>query len=108
VLGATSVTIANGQTESSVFQLGEATHLALGMPSAFTGTTMTFKASSTEGGTYVIVKDDAGADVSITVGTSRWVALQTAVMAKLAAFRWLKLVSGAAEGGDRTIELVAK
>lgn len=106
--GATAVTIANGGTDSTVLQLGEHTFLALGMPASFTGTTITFKASSSEGGTFTIVKDDAGADVSITVGASRWVALQSAVMAKLAAFRWLKLVSGSAEGAARTIEVVLK
>jgi hypothetical protein len=106
--GASSVTIANGAQDSSVFQLGEATYMALGMPAAFTGTAMTFKGASTEAGTFVVVKDDSGSDVSITVGTSRWVALQAAVMAKLAAFRFLKLVSGSAEGAARTIEIVSK
>lgn len=105
--GASSVTIANGGTDSSAFQV-EGVFFALGMPAAFTGTAMKFKASSTADGTFTIVKDDGGTDVSITVGTSRWIGLQQAVREKLAAFRYLKLVSGSAEAAARTIEVVTK
>lgn len=108
MLGASSVTIALNGTDSSAFQLGEATFLAIGMPAAFTGTAMTFKAASTVDGTFVVVKDDAGADVSITVAASRWIGLSPTVMGKLAAFRFLKLVSGSTELAARTIEIVSK
>lgn len=103
-----TVTIANNGTVSTVLDLGAGTFLALLMPAAFTGTAITFQACLTRDGTFVAVKDDAGADVSIVVAAARWVGLSSANMAKLAALRYLKLVSGSAEGGARSIEVVMK
>ena len=72
-----------------------------------TGTTMTFQVSDTLAGTYVALNDDAGSAYSITIASDKATGLGD-VMAALAPFRFIKLVSGSAEAADRTIKVVLK
>lgn len=101
------VTIAEGATKSSAIDLSQSTFTALLIPDGFTGATITFEAS-VDGETWKAVVDDTGAAVSITATDDRWVALGGAVAARLAPFRYLKLVSAGAEGAARTILLSAR
>lgn len=99
------VTIANaGQTSGAISLQGEQV-VGLFLPSAFTGTTMTFTACQTEGGTYVPVIDTTGTTVTITVGTSRYIPLTPATFAGI---KNLKLVSGTAESAARSIFVVTR
>lgn len=104
---AQTVTIPINTATSGVIDKGAHAFLALLMPSALTGTAMTFTASH-DNTTYVAVYDDSGNAVSITIAASRWIAMSPTVMAKLAPFRYLKLVSGSNEAAARTIEVVSR
>lgn len=94
-----SATIANGQTVSGVVDLKKRSPVGLLLPSALTGTAITFQMSDTLDGTYVAIHS-GGAALSVTVGTSRYVVLDPA---NFRGVRFLKLVSGSAEGAARTI-----
>lgn len=100
----TSVAIANGQTVSDAVDLGGLRPIALVTPAALTGTAFTFQAS-VDGSTYVAVYDSSGSAVSVTVSTSRYIVLSPTTFAGI---RFLKVVSGSAEGGARTIQVVAR
>lgn len=99
-----SVTIASGQQTSGAVDLSGCVLVGLDMPSAFTGTTVTFTVSSSQSGTYKTLYKD-GANVSVTVTASRQVVLQPA---DFAGVRFLKVVSGSAEAAERTITLVTR
>ncbi|HQN97769.1 MAG TPA: hypothetical protein PLM61_15445 [Thermoanaerobaculales bacterium] len=101
------VTIAEGATTSSSIDLSQSTFTALLIPDGFTGATITFLAA-VDGETWKAVVDDTGAAVSITATDDRWVALSGAVAAKLAPFRFLKLVSASEEEAARTIRFAVR
>lgn len=94
-----SVTIANGVQVSSVIDQSSMTLIGVKVPSAFTGTTITFQMCDTSGGTYVDVYNSAG-QVSYTVAPSRYVAINPADLQGCA---FLKIKSGTAEGAARTL-----
>lgn len=100
-----TATIASGQTTSPEVDLGGSTLVGLFMPAAFTGTAITFTTAATTGGTFVAVYDSSGNAISATVSTSRYVALSPTTFAGL---RFIKLVSGSSEGGNRTITLATR
>lgn len=101
-----SVTIPNGQTTSGevscelVTSGGYQLH-AIEFPAAMTGTAVTFTASRSSGGTFGSVRNVGGsAAYSITVTASAIVPVDWQVFSTLP---YVKLVSGSAEGADRTI-----
>lgn len=99
-----STTIANGQTKSAELRTGYRTSVvALVTPAALTGTAFTFEGSM-DSSTFVPVYNE-GTQYSVNVGTSRYVALNAAVFQGLQS---IKIVSGSAEGADRTIQIVLK
>lgn len=102
-----TITIALNGTESTAFRLGSSHFLAF-LFGTFTGATCTFKASTTEAGTYAAVVDDEGNAISITATDDRWVVLSSAVAAKLASLPWLKIVSAGAEAAERTVTVAMK
>ena len=66
-----SIPIANGATESTAFQLGNAKYLALETPATMVGTTVTFEVLSALNGTsWVGLRDTAGNLVTITVSAT--------------------------------------
>ncbi len=73
------------------------------IPSAFTGTTITFTVSS-DGVTYVALYDSTGTQVSVTVSTSRYIYFDPVIFAGIA---YLKIVSGSTEGTERTLIVAA-
>jgi hypothetical protein len=103
-----STTILSGQTTSAALHLRDYVLVGLIMPAAFTGTTITFTASDTLGGTYVTIYDSSGAAISATVAASRAIGLTGAEVDAVAPWQFVKLVSGSAEGADRIIKAVKK
>lgn len=102
------VTIASGATTSNELDIQSALFVAIQMPAAITGATFKVHASNVGGGTFAEVVDDAGAAISITATAAKNIGLQSAVMAKLSAFRFIKLVSASAEGATRSFNLICK
>jgi len=94
-----NVSIANGQTVSGALDLQGLALVAFQMPAAFTGTTMTFQGSFDDS-TYQAIYNTSNTAYSITVAVSRTYAINPA---DFAGFRYVKFVSGSAEGGARTI-----
>lgn len=102
-----TVVISSGGTVSTEVDT-EAFPLYAFIFGTMTGVAMTFQSSTTSGGTYVAVNDNTGAAVSITIASNKAVSLTPTLLAQLSPYRYLKLVSGTAEGADRTISVSMK
>lgn len=102
-----TVTVQSGGTDSSEVDLEGFPLVGFVFPT-ITSTSMKFKVSNQHGGTFVALKDNTGADVSVTVASNTGVALTPTLMAQLGAFRFVKLVMGSAEGADRVISICVK
>ena len=106
-----NVTIASSGTTSTAAQVPSGkTLLAVVTPSALTGTSFTFEVSDDGGTTFKPVYKEA-TQYSVTVGTSRHIALDvTATRAILGGSganpTSVKVVSGSSEAAARTITLV--
>lgn len=100
-----TVVIANGGTASAEIDLQGTTLHGVYIPSSFTGTSITFTAAPSPGGTHAAVTDGNGNAITKTVAAGKFVPLNPA---DFAGVRWLKLASGSAEGGDRTIALAVR
>ena len=106
-----NVTIASSGTTSTAAQVPSGkTLLAIVTPAALTGTAFTFEVSDDGGTTYTPVYKEA-TQYSVTVGTSRHIALDvTATRALLGGSATtptsVKIVSGSSEAASRTIQLV--
>jgi len=74
-------------------------------PAALTGTTLTFEACQTVGGTYLPVYDSTNTQVSITVATGKYYALDPK---NFQGIRFLKIKSGSTELAARVINLSLK
>lgn len=98
--------IASGQTTSGAISTGiidtASTQLhGLEFPAAMTGTSMTFTGSRSTDGTYVAIREVGGGSAySVTVTASAFVPLDPRVFAT---FPFVKMVSGSAEGADRSV-----
>jgi hypothetical protein len=101
----TDVTIASSGTISTAANLGDGVLTMLLMPATFTGTAVTFQVAESADGTYRALTDSAGAAVSVTVAASKAVALNPTTFLGV---RHIKVVSGSAEGGARTVTLVTR
>lgn len=99
-----TATISSGQTESTAVPLYGCNMVALIMPASFTGTTVTFKGSN-DGTNYVPLYNASGTQLSASVGTSRAVCFTAS---DFAGWKYIKIISGSSEGGDREIEIVAR
>lgn len=95
---AVSVIIANAGTASSAINQGGFTLVGCQFPAAFTGTTVTFTASS-DGTNFFPVYNSAGA-VSYTIAQGRYYAFNSA---DLQGIHYLKIVSGSSEAAARTL-----
>jgi hypothetical protein len=102
--------IAGGQSVSGAVSLGGLRLFGLVMPSAWTAAGVTFQMSPDGGATWNNVYDVNGNEITVTAGTSRFIALDPA---NFAAVPMLKLRSGTSgtpvnQGADRTIQLVLR
>lgn len=100
-----TATIASSSTTSSEIDLSGTTLCGIYIPSAFTGTSISFQASSASGGTFVAVKDGSGNSISKTVASSQFIRLDPT---DFVGIRFLKIVSGSTEGADRILTLAAR
>ncbi|HDZ21595.1 hypothetical protein LCGC14_1489680 [marine sediment metagenome] len=99
-----TLTIASAASVSDGMSIVEVTTGSLLIPAAFSGTTLTFQASLTLGGTYSPVRNASNAEVSLDVTTSAWHAIPTEVMTH----DHIKLVSEATEPVEQSISVVTK
>lgn len=99
-------TIANGQTVSGAIALGGLTLCGIILPAAFTGTAISFQMSDAIDGTFVAVKSTtSGTALSYTVAQNTYCAIDPRDFQGIA---FLKIVSGTAEGGARTLGCAVK
>lgn len=77
-------------------------------PATLTSTAITFTACTTATGTFVPVYDSDGSQVSVAVAADRALGLSGSEADALAAWPFIKLVCGSAEGGDRTFAVCLK
>lgn len=99
-----TVTIANAGTTSDAVDAVDTALYGIILPSAFTGTSLTFTVCDTETGTYQGLYDQYGNAVSMTVAQGRSYTLPT----ELAPWPFFKIVSGSSEAAQRSITVVRK
>jgi len=104
-----TVTIANGASLSGAVDLAGYRVMAVQMPAALTGTSVTFQ-TSFDGTTYGNLYDTTGTEESAVVAASRVVWLEPATFVT---FEYIKVRSGTAgtpttELGDRIIKLLCR
>jgi len=97
-----TTTIANGQTASSEVDLEGFVLVGFETPAALTGTAMTFTVASAAAGTHKALKTSGGSALSFTVAASGYYSVDPV---NFWGVRILKLVSGSAEGAERTLTL---
>lgn len=101
-----TATIAASGTTSGAINLSGLQVVAIDMPSALTGTSMTFTASTAVDGTYDAVQEIGGAAAySLTVAASKWVGVDVRVFAGIP---FLKLVSGSTESAAREFKVICR
>lgn len=100
----TSAVIASGETASNAIDLDQLLAFGLVCPATVDGTSVTFTAATTSGGTFKTLKNSSGSTISYTIANSSYIALNPA---DFYGVRYLKLVTSAA-GADRTYELVCR
>lgn len=105
-----TVTILSGATVSNAADFHSTTFSGIVLPAAFTGTALTFQVSP-DGVDYQLLYGPTGAAVSLTVAgatPARTYSFTADVANELSHWRWVKVVSNAAEGADRLIGLWAR
>lgn len=100
-----SVTIASSGTASAEADLGGTTLVGVMLPATMTGTTLTFTAALTSGGTFNPVTGSNGSALSYTIAGAKYLAIDPALFHGI---QFIKAVSGSAEGADRAITLLSK
>lgn len=97
-----TVTIAASGTVSTAFDARGFTTIGFATPAALTGTAITVQVSH-DNVTFVPLKTNANAAVSVTVTTSSAYTLPSDIRP----WRYFKLVSGSTEAAGRTITIMA-
>ncbi len=101
LLTAVSVSIANGQTASSLISLKGFSLVGIQTPAAFTGTALTFSSCTSDGATCIPLKvTTSGTALSYTVTTSSYYAIDPIPFYGV---QYLKINSGSSEGGARVL-----
>jgi len=96
-----TVTIANGASTSTAFDVSGYKEIAVVMPSAWTTATVGLEASTTLTGTYTTVHDGNDA-IAITVGTNRTVMLSN----KIGPLLFVRLKASANQDAARTLTVL--
>ena len=99
-----TVTIANAGTTSTAIDCRSCTIVGIIIPSAFTGTSLTFTASD-DNSTFRDLYNSHGAQYYCVVAVDRHIALE---LSDFMCARYFKLVSGSTEGAERTITVVLR
>lgn len=95
-------TVADGETTSDVIDCRGTAILGMIIPSGLEGATLTVKASDEKDGTFYDYYTSAGAQVTITVGASRYIGF---VATDFVGIQFLKFVASS-QTGDINIKLV--
>ena len=99
-----TVTIASsGTTSTSLTMQGGRVPIAIVTPSALTGTTFKFQASADQGTNFYALYNE-GTEYSVTVSTSRYIALNPNVFEGV---KVVRIVSGSSEAAARTIGVIS-
>lgn len=98
-----NVPLADGATASSVIDTQGMRVAALEIPSGLTATAITFEGGFTQDGSFYPVYDDAGNQYSMTVASSRFVAVDSVSAVTVA--RYIKLIPGTTQSGAITLRL---
>lgn len=99
------VTIASAATVSSAAACQGYTLVAISIPAAFTGATLTFQGDIDGGETYQAIVDTTGAAVTWTLGGVDRIIVPKGGDALIGGLVNIKVVSGGAEAADRTLTL---
>ena len=99
------VTITSGQTVSSSVDTKEQAIVGIEIPATFTGVALTFQTASNPAGPFQPLTKTDGTNYSIVVAQGKNVIIPPT---DLAGWRIVKLVSGAAEGATRVINLMVR
>lgn len=99
--GTATVTIANNGTVSTAGDMNGAVLAAVIIPAEFTGSAITFQASVDGETFYDVVASGSAYSVSVTAGDYHAVE-----HANFLGANYIKVVSGSAEGAERTVTLV--
>lgn len=91
VIDTIPITIASGQSLSGALNLGGLRLFGIVMPSVWTTANITFQMSPDNGVTWQNVYDSSGNEVTVTTGTSRYIAMDATVLASI---QWLQVRSG--------------
>ena len=106
--GYTTLTVEATGTDSTVLKIPRrVAFLAFRFPSTFTGTKISFLASSELDGTFEPVKLD-GTLIELTVAASPWAALPAATLAALMSMLYLKVKCATAQGSLCPIGVAVK
>lgn len=97
-------TIASSAQTSDSIALNGFGMVGLILPSALTSTTMTFTGSQDDS-TYTALYNTSGSQLSITVAASRLILFTPG---DFVGINYIKLVSGTAEGGSRSISVISR
>ena len=102
----TAAVIAISTTDSSAIEVVDTASASFLIPAAFTGTSVTFKASATKDGTYAIVSDSTGTAVTVTsiaTSSAEWYPVPDEVLTH----GFFKII-GSSQSGERSITIVSK
>lgn len=96
--------IAAAATESQMIDLAGCKVVGLITPASLGATAITFKAATTDNGTFIDVNDETGAKITVTVHTSNagWADLTNIFPASV---RFVKVVTGTALANAKDITL---
>ena len=99
-----AVTILSGATTASAYETKGATRGSFQLPAAFTGVAMTVNVSNDTSLSWVACPVEGNEANPITVAQGKAYSLPV----KCFSFRYVQLVSGSAEGADRTIQFCTR
>lgn len=92
-------------TTSDPFNFERFKVMLIHLPSGWVGTSITFQVAEKYDGTYKVLNDDAGNQISITVAASKGVPITDAVKAlAIASCGWMKIVSDQTETATVYVE----
>jgi YD repeat-containing protein len=97
-----TATILNGATTSDAVNVDSKIVTGIDLGATLTGTTLGFS-HSVDGTTYRVAYDDSGSIIAWTVAGGRFLTFNPPLMG----YKWIKLISGSSEGGDRTLQVVS-
>lgn len=100
-----NLTISNGGTTSDVLELGGTILSGIIISTTLTGTELTFLASF-DGTNYYTLRDEAGNSVSLPI--SNGAGIYNLNEEQFVHINFVKVVSNASEGAERTLTLIAR